>query len=293
MVASSNSKSVYISEWAERHWIESLFAPQAHILQAITQSGRIASGMGERREDALNRCLGETVEALASIHKKTDMFDGIAAWQGAEMARTGAFFEAVERVEITRWWVGDRAAQKVSPGWLSLHGFADWITRMRRCSYARRETAVWRLVTDFEVEVMICKTNSPTGQDPVLGFGTAYCALEAVAHALREAMLMEVNLIEILAVRGGFSSTDTAPVEERIADYARRCPDLLPSLQATMPDVLTSHRPTTEPEKIARFEVEVMKDDWQVWTCRLDDPEIRQMSPEGPFMNTPIDRGEK
>ncbi len=293
MVPSSNSKSVYISEWAERHWIESIFAPQAQILQAITRSGRIASGFGDRREDALNRCLGETVEALASIHKNTEVFDGIAAWQEAEKARTGAFFEAVERVEITRWWAGDRAAQKVSPDWLSLHGFADWIARMRQCSYSRRETAVWRLVTDFEVEVMICKTNSPTGQDPVLGFGTAHCALEAVGHAMREAMLMEVNLIEILAVRGGFSRTDTAPVEERIADYARRCPDLLPSQQARMPDDPASRRLTTELEHIARFDGEVMKDDWQVWTCRLIDPEIRQMSPEGPFMNTPIDRGKR
>lgn len=293
MVPSSNSRSVYISEWAERHWIESIFAPQAQILQAITRSGRIASGFGDRREEALNRCLGETVEALASIHNKKEMFDGIAAWLGAERAKRGAFFEAVERVEITRWWTGDRTAQKVSPDWLSLHGFADWIARMRRCSYSKRETAVWRLVTDFEVEVMICKTSSPTGQDPILGFGTAYCALEAVAHALREAMLMEVNLIEILAVRGGFSSTDTSPVEERIADYARRCPDLLASQHAKMPDDPAARGATSKLENIARFDGEVMEDGWQVWTCRLDDPEIQQMSPEGPFMNTPIDRGER
>lgn len=54
-----------IACWQRYDWRQSMFAPGVVILQALTQEGFTASGLGSSRETAFARCLGETAELHA------------------------------------------------------------------------------------------------------------------------------------------------------------------------------------------------------------------------------------
>lgn len=291
-MAGSNAHSIYMAQWRQRYWIRSIFAPGAQILQATTRSNFTASGIGNTRQEALNRCLGETVEGVASLRGSPSEgprdHDGIAAGRSSDDTRMRAYFEALERIEVSHWWAGNRQALQVPSEWLEQHGFMSWVGRMRSFASARRRTDVWCLTSDTERHVTICKTSSPTGQDPILGFGASHSVFDAVLHAIREAILMEVNLIAIFATRGGYAQGDVSPIEEKIAQYRHCAPELLASQKAVLPNKAPST--LAEPPASAHFSKSELRDGWCVWTCRLDDPIFRNRKNPGPFMNTPTAR---
>lgn len=221
-----------LAYWIRYDWRESFFAPGISILQALTAAGRTASGAGSTRESAFRRCLGETAElyALQELDEQIDTsMVGIAAHIDAGKAQGYAMLEAFERFAAHEWWYGRRAAAQVPDTWLQQIGLTSHLLQARHGAALKRRTAWWRIKTDADCpHVMICRSMSPEGQNLILGFGAAACPARAARKALREAFLMEMNLMELLAARNSGVSDPLRVVGEKIATYGRRCPALLP-----------------------------------------------------------------
>lgn len=224
-----------VALWQRHDWRESLFAPGVAILQALLPDGSSASGAGRRRETALFRCLGETAEwqALqAAGATKQGGFastrDGIAAHSLSETARCNAVLEAFERFAVTGWWLGRLGAHPVATDWLVQHGIADRIAEARRGAAQKRRTGLWQIDVAAGPAVMVCRSTSFRGQQPVLGYGCAPDPRRAAEKALREMLLMEVNLMELLAAGPTGGTGRLTAVRQRIESFARRCPSLLP-----------------------------------------------------------------
>ena len=289
------------NEWSRNDWRESLFAPQCVIIQALTKGGATASGVSDNREDALRKCVSETAEKLVLLAMRNaqpnaetepvfDSQDGIASHPVADQARANAFLEAHERATISKWWLGLLAAKKISYDWLTDYGFTNWLAKLRSGANIKRDTAVWLLDSDNDIAVVICKSQYANGQDPILGFGASYCAFKATNKAMLENLLMEINLIEVLAARSGYSDQDMSRVEAKIANYASRCPALLGDELATMPsgrrsierlnNIVERTSPRAEFDDITRPEF-----GQPVWKCHLSgQPDFQVGSIWSPFI---------
>lgn len=238
--------------WQRYDWRESFFAPRIVILQALTAGGRTASGVGRWREAAFHRCLGETAEihALSALTKAEGqpfqpLRDGLAAHVDADLARDAAALEAFEQFAVSRWWQAEAGARPVSDAWLTECGLTGSVAVARLGAALKRRTGWWQIETrPDQPAVMICRSMSPEGQDPVLGFGCDANPLRAARKALRELFLMEMNLMELLAARTTGQQNQRREVQDRISAYARRGPGLLPPEPVVTPG--TSGFPVTE-----------------------------------------------
>ena len=291
-----------ISDWVQQDWRRSIFAPGVFILQALTRSGRTASGLGFDRRDALERCVSETAEILsiAELRNANDtkgsskiafnpMF-GLSAHPNANSARRLAIYEAHERDAVSKWWYGAVAAQRLPADWKIANGVHRVLLRTRTLASVKRETEFWRLDQPDPVHTVICMSRYATGQDPILGFGASVILAEAAKKALRENVLMELNLMEVLAVRGGHSSMDMSRVETKIAEYAVRCPSLLPDIE-TPPAILRDFDPINLDSANPSLSLRDLHDispGWlkrTVWQCNLTDREsVHSKGPASPFM---------
>lgn len=234
-----------ISYWKQDcwDWRESLFAPNICIIEAVTVVGKTASGLGDTRDDAVQRCLSETAEIMARRGVSAEPSGGVSAGQTGiaahvdpEFAQLNALFEAHERVAIWQWWLGQGGARRMPEDWLELHGFTGWLDQKRATAKIKRATALWSLETKSDIHTVVCKSEYPNGQDPILGFGSSICVFDATRKALRETLLMELNLMEVLAVRSGHSARDVSAIEAKIKNYALRCPGILSQNIASLPE---------------------------------------------------------
>lgn len=283
-----------VSTWERSDRRKSLFAPGVEIFQALTASGATASGLGDCRQGAVRRCLGETAEILA--REAAGMTGpgysnlGYGARTDAAQARAAALCEASERLQIWQWWQGQRHAAQVPEPWLAANGAAGWLAQQRAGAEIGRKTACWVLQPGDAVQVAICRSTSIRDQDPILGFGAAFNPADAVAKALRETLLMEMNLIEVMAARAGLGKSDSGWIEARIAQYATRTAAILPEREADMSSQATLHPPPQETL------IETLAADLRplplacgarlVWACSL--PETGQLptgSAASPFMS--------
>ncbi|NNV49105.1 hypothetical protein GTA62_19705 [Roseobacter sp. HKCCD9010] len=247
---------------------------------------------------ALSRCLGETAEFRAvaaatnapGLVRSSSEFDGVAADPEPERAKRRALWEAHERIAICHWWQGDIPARTLPDTWVSETGLALTLRRLRQGAYLLRRSAFWRLDYDADIAVVICKSETRQGQEPILGFGAATSVADAARHACREMLLMEVNLQGLVGSRAGITDLDVRPVERVIEAYQTHCPRLLdPSdprepdePEAAMPDHLGS-------EPSVNFDDLSIGDGRAVWACRLPDAVYRSRDRglAGPFMTRP------
>ena len=220
-----------ISTWARFDWRESFFAPGIVILQALTKSGQTASGAGHNREQAFAHCLSETAEFHALSPGVTATFvperDGLAAHPDPAEARLHAIHEAFERQTIGLWWLGKAPARPLSDQWLALHRLDQALLRARAGAAQKRPTGWWSVTGSTGPNVVICRSMSSEGQDIILGYGCDFVLERAANKALREVLLMEMNLMELFAARTTGGDDGLLPLRNRIATYTRRCPALL------------------------------------------------------------------
>ena len=237
--------------WQRHDWRESFFAPGLVILQALTRDGQTASGAGTTRREALERCLGETAEiaALARFRAAGGDFDpwrdGLAAHPDPRRARQAALDEAHERFAVAGWWLGRLRALPLGAGWLDETGLARQLDEMRAGAALRRRTDWWQIPLPQGAPVMICRSMSLEGQDPILGYGSHAEPQKAAAKALRELLLMEMNLMELLAARSFWGAGALEPLGNRIRDFTRRGPQLFAAGAAGPPPATAA--PTPEP----------------------------------------------
>ncbi|UFS66668.1 YcaO-like family protein [Paracoccus denitrificans] len=263
--------------WQRHDWRESFFAPGFVILQALTRDGRTASGAGRNRDEAFDRCIGETAEivALAAFRAGGGAFepwrDGLAAHPHPGPARDAAMDEACERRAVADWWLGRRPAVPVAAEWVRQAGLAAQLDRARDGAALRRRTDWWQIGAAGDPRIMICRSMSPEGQDPVLGYGAHRDPVRAAGKALRELLLMELNLMELLAARSFGREGALQAVRNRIRGYARRAALLFPEAVAIHPappgDADAGGCFDTPP---ACHEISPPEGPLSVWICRPD-----------------------
>ncbi|OIQ35805.1 MAG: hypothetical protein BM559_01455 [Roseobacter sp. MedPE-SWchi] len=281
-----------LAHWTRHDWREVLTAPNLCVLQALTTGRATASGAGDTREDALECCLGETAEIAAhAALRAADLppiatgQTGMAAHSDAEMAQQLALFEAHERAAIWAWWLGQTSALPVAPEWLEGQGIDAWLSRVRQGAALRRQTGVWLLDYPGSITVAIGRAQSVGGQDPILGFGADTDPERAIRKALREMLLMELNLGEVLAARSGHSDQDTSAIENKIATYARRCPALLRDEGGIEPQASLSNPEAESIEGMTFRDVTPPGQLRRVWCCSLPDSSACRLEGQGsPFM---------
>lgn len=205
-------------------------------MQALTAGGKTASGAGATRDGAFARCLGETAEilALAALPPEAQPADtsriGIAAHEDADRAREAACLEAFERYAVHAWWNGDIAAHAIPQAWLESSGLNAALSAARGGAAVRRRTSwLWLEVGDGHPPVMICRSTSLAGQDAILGYAAARCPVRAARKALRENILMELNLMETMAARSLGQSQASRPLEAKVRHLTSRSARLMPA----------------------------------------------------------------
>jgi hypothetical protein len=223
---------------------QSFLAPQICLHQALTASGRTASGVGATPGEARARAFSETAEIVAlesaagaALPRRfLPTRDGIAAHPEPAQARMAAFLEACERRGVSDWWLGHGApAAPLAPGWLTRTGLSDWLADTRRGADLRRSTALWRLPAPPPLTLVVARSLGAGGQAPMLGYGCAPEPEEAARKALREVLLMEICVMDDYVARafGAPLADDTA--RRQMADFAARLPALLPEGPAVVP----------------------------------------------------------
>lgn len=233
----AQSANDLIADWQRYDWRETLFAPGLCVLQALTRDGRTASGAGESRDLALARCLGETAEIAALRAGRAPGFcaarDGIAAHPDPATAAVSALYEACERRAIWQWWRGEAPTAPVHPAWIKAEGLTGHLADLRAGAAVIRQTGWWQVQQDDGPCVMICLSSSAQGQEPILGYGCHADPVQAAAAAMREMLLMEVNLMEAMAAR--FLGEGAGDPAIAATDLARRLSTLLPSAEGVWP----------------------------------------------------------
>lgn len=265
------------ASWQRHDWRESFFAPGLVILQALTHDGHTASGAGSTRDEAFDRCLGETAEilALTEHRRRGGRFDpwrdGLAAHPDPVLACAAARNEASERSAVADWWLGLEPAAPVSAAWIAQAGIAAQLQALRHGAALRRRTDWWQLRTDDNSCVMVCRSVSLEGQDPVLGFGCHDDPVAAAEKALRELLLMEMNLMELLAARATGDEPVLQDVRARIRGYALHAPRLFPDSAGELPAapaaLACGFRTQPEGREISDHRAEV-----SVWLFQPDRP---------------------
>jgi YcaO cyclodehydratase, ATP-ad Mg2+-binding len=232
-----------VALWQRYDWRESIFAPGIFILQALLPDGTTASGAGRRRETALGRCVGETAEWHAlSKAVGTDRWgyaagrDGIAAHPDPEIARRTALLEAFERFAVVGWWLGRLPGRSLTKDWLAENGISQRLAEARHGAAQKRRTGLWQIKSQTGPVVMVCRSVSFRGQQPILGYGCDPEPRRAAEKAVSEMFLMELNLVELLAAGATGAASLFDPVRLRIESFARRCPALLPAQPQVTPD---------------------------------------------------------
>ncbi|WP_323717797.1 YcaO-like family protein [Paracoccus aminovorans] len=265
------------ASWQRHDWRESFFAPGLVILQALTQDGRTASGAGATRDEAFGRCLGETAEILAlARHRRggggfDPWRDGIAAHPDPVLACAAARNEACERAAVADWWLGHEPAAPVSAAWIAQAGIAAGLDAMRQGAALRRRTDWWQIRSGCEPCVMVCRSVSLEGQDPILGFGCHEDPVVAAEKALRELLLMEMNLMELLAARGTGDESGLQEVRARIRGYALHAPRLFPDAAEELPAAPCALVRDFQPQPECR-EISECGDEFSVWLCQPGTP---------------------
>jgi len=173
------------NRWQKHDWQSNPFAPDLKIVQALVD-GKTASGAGFSRFDALSRCLGETAEIITLNDGESS--EGMAAGPDFDFASTHALYERLERWALWEWWRGSLKAMPVNAHSL--------VSRLRHHSTKNRETRLWYLAAFPHVRVVIAQSCTPTGTQPILGFGANNCTEKAAQSALIELGLMELNLFD-------------------------------------------------------------------------------------------------
>lgn len=266
------------ASWRRYDWRENFLAPGFEILQALTADGRTASGAGLTRDEAYLRCIGETAEiaALAGLRAHGQEFDpirdGIAAHRHAEAAREAALAEAHERRIVAEWWLGRIAARPVAQGWLDRHGLSQMLSDIRQGAALKRRTDWWLIQPSSGPGAMICRSTSLGGQDPVLGYGVHPRARLAAEKALRELLLMELNLMELLAARSRGNEAAQQAVSDRIRGYARRMGQLFVPGPAVIPSDETGTADSAWFDPPARLFPVGRGGSVAVWICQPDLP---------------------
>lgn len=276
--------------WTRYDFRESVFAPGISILQALTLSGKTASGTGDTREEALDRCLSETAELLAmealqpqsGNASAAEAFHGIAAHTDATLARQTALLEAHERAAVLAWWRGDLEARPLLDAWMSQSGLSDWLEKMRRGATSRRVTRLWSLDGWGTCQVVVSRSSNEAGQDPILGFGAAETLEAAGAKALRETLEMELNLLEIMAVRSGYLDFDVDWIERKVALYRTKCRSLLGADATCAAPSVTAQLG----ERNVRFQELTETGQRPVWGCRFETSSLLRANETMPFMST-------
>lgn len=253
--------------WQRHDWRESFFAPGLVILQALTHDGRTASGAGLTRDEAFDRCLGETAEILAlNRHLRQGgrfdpWSDGLAAHPDPAQACAAARLEACERAAVADWWLGRAPAAPVSESWIAQAGLGARVEAMRQGAALRRRSDWWQIRTEGQPCVMICRSVSLEGQDPVLGFGCDEEPVAAAEKALRELLLMEMNLMELLAARATGDEHGPGEVRARIRGYALHAPRLFPAAAESLPAapcaLVSDFRPAPDCREISEPRAEI------------------------------------
>lgn len=262
--------------WRRFDWRENFLAPGLVILQALTPQGQTASGAGLTRAEAWDRCLGETAEilALSRYRAANGSFethrDGIASHADSAIARASALHEAYERHAVAGWWLGALRASPVDRHWLQDSGLLRLHDDIRDGAALKRRTDWWQIDAPGGPAVMICRSMSLEGQEPILGYGVHPEPRLAAEKALREMLLMEINLMELLAARSHGLEPALAPVGRRIRDYALRGTSLFVPAPAVIPAPWSP--PETDwfaqPPRLARLALAPVS----VWLCQPDLP---------------------
>lgn len=270
--------------WQRYDWRDSMFAPGLAIIQALLPDGSTASGAGRGRETALGRCLGETAEWRAldvagdGLHPGFSPWcDGIAAHPDGDTARKTALLEACERSVVIGWWQGRLPANPVAAHWLEQHGIAAELATSRIGAAQKRLTGMWMIRAAGAPCVIVCRSTSLGGQQPVLRYGCDLTAPEAAKKALREMLLMEMNLMELLAAGSATLSPRLNAIRHSIELFARRCPSLLPTTPPVVPDPEEVFLTSTVAEawfgaKVELREITPRGDPVVVWLCRPEIP---------------------
>lgn len=281
-----------IATWTRHDWREVLTAPKLCVLQALVNDGATASGAGDTRQEALECCLGETaeLEAHAALREAGQPpiptgQTGVAAHSDAAMAQRLAILEAHERAAVWAWWLGQSDARPVASAWLSRSGIDNWLDGLRNGAVLRRQTGVWLLDYSGVVTVAVGRAQGATGQDPILGFGADTDPERAVRKALRETLLMELNLGEVLAARSGHSDQDTRAIEDKIAAYTHRCPALLRSEGEIVPIAPQSDLAIILAGGVTLRDITPAGQVRSVWCCTVKDIEDTSLKGQvSPFM---------
>ncbi len=283
--------------WQRYDWRDSIFAPGIAIIQALLPDGSTASGAGRVRETALGRCLGETAEWRALYLSGEDFNltfsswrDGIAAHPDSGMAREAALLEAYERFAVIGWWQGRLSASPVAASWLADCGISARLAVARTGAAQKRLSGMWLIPSQAAPFVMVCRSTSFGGQQPVLGYGCDTSACRAAEKALREMLLMEMNLMELLAAGSCGVPARLETVRHRIEGFARRCPSLLPATPPIVPDPEAVSLSSTVAEEWFGARVELRDitprgDPVVVWLCRpaIPDPLLPEAM-DSPFL---------
>jgi hypothetical protein len=283
--------------WQRHDWRENIFAPGIAIIQALLPDGSTASGAGRGRETALGRCLGETAEWRALNLAVEDLSpgfspwrDGIAAHPDSAAARKAAVLEACERAAVIRWWQGHLSASPVAAHWMEQHGLTAQLAAARIGAAQKRLTGLWLLQTQGAPCVIVCRSTSLGGQQPILGYGCDVSAPQAAEKALREMLLMEMNLMELLAAGSHALPTRLETLRHRLEVFARRGPAILPATPLVVPD------PDAEPPssmvaewwsdaKFDCLDITPPGDPFAVWLCRPAFPNpLLPESTDSPFL---------
>jgi ribosomal protein S12 methylthiotransferase accessory factor YcaO len=269
--------SIVLSRHVRRFdWQQNIYAPDLHILQALTHRGETASGAGSSRALAHTRCLAEVAEfhaLYAAGGAETLGFrshqDGVAAHPDAATARTAARLEAFERHCVALWWHGQLPARPLDPDWLEATGVAGCIAEDRRGAAQRRPSALWRVEVDGDIHLMICRSSTLRGQLPVLGFGCHGCAAWAALKALREVMLMELNVMTVQIARRNGELAQVLPIRDMIDSCARHTPRLLTKRDPVVPprDVDSPAVPGWFSSGLEIRDISALEGSMPVWLC--------------------------
>lgn len=263
--------------WRRFDWRENFLAPGLVILQALTPDGQTASGAGLTRDEAWDRCLGETAEILALNRHRAQggrfdpQRDGIASHADSSIARTAALHEAHERRAVAGWWLGESRAAPLDRQWLADAGLLALHDRIRDGAALKRRSDWWRIDGPPGPATMICRSMSLEGQEPILGYGVHPDPRQAAEKALREMLLMEINLMELLAARSHGLGPALEPVGRRIRDYALRGA----SLFAPAPAVIPAPAPETREAEVFAGPpcfLRLASGPVSVWLCQPDLP---------------------
>ncbi|WP_082645735.1 YcaO-like family protein [Phaeobacter sp. CECT 5382] len=196
-------------KFVRKDWRRLPFSPGLCCLQALSPSGKSASGAALTRADAYFACMGELAEIAAlehanpeaepAPHPKPDLaakpsWTGLAAGQSDAAAQYRALCEALERASIDLWWQGHLRAAPVDMTQSQGPALQGLIDRLRGSKTSPRRSSLWRLDGFGGLPVTVALSTDAQSKGLVLGYGADWDAAASGRRALVEMALMELNL---------------------------------------------------------------------------------------------------